>query len=186
MLQWWKTDQYTREKNCVLIFFRREKKEKKKYLIRVFAFAHSLKTEDFRQIGKKIEKSFSQQRDRLEENCVWKIAKQSSPSLLSIDFTVAIWVWNYLEMSSIYSMHRPGFWRVPKFKSKEEQGPKKKVHFYDDFVSDSKYLHILLLISWQCKVAGWQVNEFPLKWIFIHYSSLIPIVNLCWVIFIYR
>lgn len=35
-------------------------------------------------------------------------------------------------------MHRPGFWRVPKFKNKEPQGPKKKVHFYDDFVSDLK------------------------------------------------
>lgn len=38
-------------------------------------------------------------------------------------------------MSSVYSMHRPGFWRVPKYKSKEPQSTKKKVHFYDDFVS---------------------------------------------------
>lgn len=39
-------------------------------------------------------------------------------------------------MSSVYSMHRPGFWRVPKFKSKElQEGGKKKVHFYDEFVS---------------------------------------------------
>ncbi|CRK96116.1 CLUMA_CG009547, isoform D [Clunio marinus] len=34
----------------------------------------------------------------------------------------------------LYSMHRPGFWHVPKFKSKESQTTKKKVHFYDDIV----------------------------------------------------
>lgn len=40
-------------------------------------------------------------------------------------------------MSSVYSNQRPGFWRVPKFKSKEPQpqSQKKKVHFYDDPVS---------------------------------------------------
>lgn len=43
--------------------------------------------------------------------------------------------WKQEKMSSVYSMHRPGFWRVPKFKSKEPQGGKKKVHFYDEFVS---------------------------------------------------
>lgn len=60
-------------------------------------------------------------------------------------------------MSSIYSMQRPDFWRVPKFKSKDPQGPKKKVHFYDDFVSDLKLFTILLqfVVRWKCQNDRW-------------------------------
>ncbi|CRK96113.1 CLUMA_CG009547, isoform C [Clunio marinus] len=39
----------------------------------------------------------------------------------------------------LYSMHRPGFWHVPKFKSKESQTTKKKVHFYDDIRKKGRF-----------------------------------------------
>lgn len=61
-------------------------------------------------------------------------------------------------MSSVYSNQRPGFWNVPKFKSKESQGAKKKVHFYDDFVSALRNIfQCAAAIPWQKKATTWQV-----------------------------
>ncbi|KAG5678489.1 hypothetical protein PVAND_008158 [Polypedilum vanderplanki] len=36
-------------------------------------------------------------------------------------------------MSSIYSMHRPGFWRIPQSKNQQPEHLKKKVHFKDEY-----------------------------------------------------
>lgn len=58
-------------------------------------------------------------------------------------------------MSSIYSMHRPGFWRVPDNKNKKTPTsyPKKKVHFKDDY-----YVSIEKIDCWQCDATeNWQV-----------------------------
>lgn len=78
-------------------------------------------------------------------------------------------------MSSVYSMHRPGFWRVPKFKTKEPQPTqKKKVHFYDEFVSVFFFEEIifflnLLHVKW--KVTGWQASTLTAP-LFIQKTSI--------------
>lgn len=109
-----------------------EKKTEEK-LIRLLAFTHSLR--DFRQVGKIVRKFQFALRSFGSESCslifashIFSLAQDSRTfsEILSVN-----------EMSSIYSNHRPGFWRVPNFKSKEPQPIKKKVHFYDDFVSVS-------------------------------------------------
>lgn len=71
-------------------------------------------------------------------------------------------------MSSIYSNHRPGFWRVPKFKSKEpsQSEKKKKVHFYDEFVSGFKIISFTFSASRREKSGSlniWKVRTISNK-----------------------
>lgn len=74
-------------------------------------------------------------RRKIGENfylCLWKKSK----------------VWKKV-MSSIYGMERPGFWRNPKFKNDPStfQSNKKKVHFYDESVSEKSFFYDLWHIA---------------------------------------
>lgn len=84
-----------------------------------------------------------------------------SNSQILLHFWVSIKI---VAMSSVYSMHRPGFWRVPKFKTKEPlPTQKKKVHFYDEFVSVFFFEEIIFRFcyTWSEK---WQVDK-PAHWL---------------------
>lgn len=100
-----------------------------------------------------------------------------SNSQILLHFWVSIKI---VAMSSVYSMHRPGFWRVPKFKTKEPQPTqKKKVHFYDEFVSVfwRNYFSILLHVKW--KVTGWQASTLTAPVFIQRMSIYFKVVDFC-------
>lgn len=100
-----------------------------------------------------------------------------SNSQILLHFWVSIKI---VAMSSVYSMHRPGFWRVPKFKTKEPQPTqKKKVHFYDEFVSVfwKNYFSILLHVKW--KVTGWQASTLTAPVFIQRMSIYFKVVDFC-------